>query len=405
MRKISAIMIILSIIVSCSPKGTISTEQKISTIENGLIPFDFATSTVANLFKPDSTQLASLKSLAERMAFYKVPGVSIAVVNNNRIEWTRGYGIMDVNTGAPVTTETIFEAGSTSKLITAVIVLHFVQQGLIDLDRNVNDYLTSWKVPENEYTAKQKVTLRLLLTHRSGMPDTNYNTDDSGEYPTLIDVLNGTPPALNTAAVPDQVPGSRWYYSNIAYNVVQLLLEDITGKSFQKIAEELIFQPLDMKSSSFIYPLDADKKKLEAMPHDAEGISRTPLMHRTALSHGGLTTTPTDLAKFTIELMRAYQGKSEKIISQKMVKMMFQKICEIDRKNIPLPFFQGLGVFLMDEGRDLLFTHPGSNNPGLQCWLIGWPERGTGAVVMTNGANGMFLEVEIINAIILLYNK
>jgi CubicO group peptidase (beta-lactamase class C family) len=92
------------------------------------------------------------------MTFYKVPGTSIAVINNSQIEWAKGYGTTDVNTGVPVTTETIFEAGSTSKSITAVMALHFVQEGLIDLDQNVNSYLKSWQVPENQFTEKKKVT-------------------------------------------------------------------------------------------------------------------------------------------------------------------------------------------------------------------------------------------------------
>ena len=312
---------------------------------------------------------------------------------------------MNVNTGAPVTTETIFEAGSVSKLITTVMALQFVQKGLIELDKNVNNYLKSWQVPENEFTQKEKVTLHRLLTHQAGLPDSDYNHDESIKYPTLIDVLNGESPALNKPATPELVPGSKWQYSNVAYNVIQLLLEEVSGKPFQQIAEEIIFKPLGMNNSTFVYPLDAEKKKHEAMPHDAEGISRKPLMHLTALAHGGLTTTPTDLAKFTNELMLSYRGKSEKIISQEMTKQLFSKECEIDRKKMPLPFSEGLGVFLMGEGRDLLFSHPGSNNPGLNCWLIGWPELGTGAVVMTNGANGLFLAVEIISAFNNEYNK
>ena len=404
MRKLIPTITVLLIFYACQGTGS-GIEQKISRIENGLIEFNIADFNPADVFKPDSAQLANTKTLDERMVFYKVPGVSIAVINNNRIEWTRAYGTMDVNTGAPVSAETIFEAGSTSKLLTAVMALYFVEEGLIDLDQNVNKYLKSWQVPENEFTSKEKVTLRRLLTHQSGIPASNYNTDESGRYPTLIDVLNGAPPAENTPAIPVRIPGSRWVYSNVAFNVIQLMLEDVSGKTFQQIAEELIFKPLGMKNSTFIYPLDVEKKKLEAMPHDAEGISRKPSMHLTALSHGGLTTTPTDLAKFTIELMRSYQGKSEKILSQEMTKRMFQKICEIDKEQWPLPFSEGLGVFLMEEGRDLSFTHPGSNNPGLECWLIGWPERGTGAVIMSNGASGVFLEVEIIRALIHEYNR
>jgi len=402
MRKIFSAITVLLLIISCSQQRTNSSiEQKIYRVENGLIEFK----SFDGIFQPDSAQLANPKTLAERMEYYNTPGVSIAVVNNYQIEWAKAYGIMDANTGEPVTTETIFEAASTSKLITAVMALQFVQKDLIELDKNVNNYLKSWQVPENEFTLKEKVTLRRLLTHQAGMPTTNYDHDESIGYPTLIDVLNGESPALNKPAVPELVPGSQWQYSNVAYNVIQLLLEDVSGKSFQQIAEEIIFKPLGMNSSTFIYPLDSERKKLEAMPHDAEGISREPAMHLTALAHGGLTTTPTDLAKFTNELMLSYQGKSGKIISQEMTKQLFSKECEIDQRKIPLPFSEGLGVLLMGEGRDLLFTHPGNNYPGLNCWLIGWPERGTAAVIMTNAANLGKLSVEIISAINNEYNK
>jgi CubicO group peptidase (beta-lactamase class C family) len=406
MRVLFAAVFVLLVVCACAQEGTDhGIAQKISGVESGLIELDVANFNPAALFDPNSTQLANPRTLAERMEAYNVPGVSIAVINNNQIEWTKTYGSMDVDTGAPVTTETIFEAGSTSKLVTAVMALHFVEQGLIDLDEDVNHYLTSWKVPENEFTSEQKVNLRHLLTQRAGMPESGYDTDDSGNYPTLIDVLNGAPPADNAPATPETTPGTRWHYSNVAFNVIQLLLEDVSGKSFEQVARELVFQPLGMGNSTFLYPLDAERKKREAMPHDAEGISREPLMHRTALSHGGLTTTPTDLAKFTVELMLSYQGKSEKIISQEMTRRMFRNVCEIDRQRFPLPFTQGLGAFIAGEGEELHFCHPGSNNPGLQCWLTGWPERGTGTVIMTNGANGIFLEIEIINAVIQEYNS
>lgn len=377
------------------------TEQRIFDLEKGKIEFVLLDS----IFIPNPAQLAHLKTLQERMEHYNTPGVSIAVINNNKIEWGKGYGIMDTSTDAPVTTETIFEAASVSKLVTAVMALHFVEKGLIELDTNVNQYLKSWQVPENEFTKKKKVTLRRLLTHQSGLPSTNYDHDENKRYPTLVDVLNGESPALNKPAIPQFVPGSKWQYSNIGYNVIQLLLEDVTGKSFQQIADEIIFTPLNMKSSTFIYPLDPEKQRLEAMPHDAQGKPGKPVMHRTALAQGGLTTTPTDLAKFTLELMLSYQGKSEKILSQKMTKRLFTKECEIDQKIFPLPFKEGLGVFLMGEGKDRLFTHPGNNYPGLNCWLIGWPERGTGAVIMGN--SGMYgrLNIEIISAINMEYNK
>nr|NQU90520.1 beta-lactamase family protein [Bacteroidota bacterium] len=402
MYKLIAGVLTLFIIFSCSQQhSTGSINQRINNIENGLIEFK----SPSGMFQPDSAQLANPEKLSERMEYYKVPGVGIAVLNNYQVEWIKAYGTMDANTGVPVTSSTIFEAASTSKFITAVMVLHFVEKGLIELDANVNDYLQSWQVTENEFTEDEKVTLRRLLTHQAGLPTTNFSYDDNVGYPTLLDVLNGEIPALNEPAIPEYIPGTQWQYSNVAYDVIQLLLEDITGKPFQQIAEEIIFEPIDMNNSSFVYPLDIEKQKREAMPHDAEGISQKPIMHLSALAHGGLTTTPSDLAKFTSEIMLSYQGKSNKILSQETVKQLFTREFDLDPNMFGLPLSEGLGVFLMGEGKDFLFMHPGSNLPGLNCWLIGWPLHGTALVIMTNGTMGEVLSMEIISAINIEYNR
>jgi CubicO group peptidase (beta-lactamase class C family) len=398
--KLIATMAVLSILISCSQTEPNQIAQRMNRVENGLIEIK----SPADMLRLDSTQLANAKTITERMEHYKVPGVSIAVINDDHIEWTKVYGTMDVNSGAPVTTETIFEAASTSKFITAVMALHFVQRGLIDLDANVNDYLKSWQIPDNEFTKDEKVTLRRLLSHRAGIPYSNYGFSGVG-YPTLIDVLNGAPPAVNKPAIPEFVPGSRWQYSNVGYDVIQLLLEDVSGKPFQQIAEELVFEPLGMSNSTFVYPLDSGKKIHEAMPHDAEGISREPGMHLTALAHGGLTTTPTDLAAFTLEMIRSYQGKSEKILSQRTTQQLFTIESDTDPKTVGFLASEGLGVFLMGEGKDLAFIHQGENGPGFTSWLIGWPERGTGVVIMTNGIQGHSLSVEITNAFHREYNR
>ncbi len=385
--------------ISCTRKQDFEINQRIEHIENGLITFK----SPLGMFQPDSIQRANPGTIHERMGDYQVPGVSITVVDDYELEWARAYGVTDVNTDEPVTTETIFEAASTSKLITAVMALSFVQKGFIDLDTDVNNYLKSWQIPENEFTKKEKVTLRRLLTHQAGLPTTNFSEEDTG-YPTLINVLNGESPAINKPAIPELVPGTQWQYSNVGYDLIQLLLEDISGKTFSHIAQEIIFKPLNMKNSSFEYPLDSEKQKREAMPHDAQGVSREPLMHLTALAHAGLTTTPTDLAKFTNEIMLSYQGKSEKILSQEMVKQLLNKELDLDPRMLGISISEGLGVLVMGEGKDLVLTHPGSNLPGLNCWLIGWPEQGTAAVVMTNGAQGEILAMEIISAIISEYH-
>ena len=395
-------IIILLIIVSCTNQSEMKDIAiKIEYLENNLIEF---TSPIGML-NPDSTQLANPKTLAERMNYYNTPGVSIAVINDRSIEWAKGYGSMNNASDGKVTTETIFEAASTSKFITAVLALHFVQNGLIDLDRDVNDYLISWKVPDNEFTQVEKVTLRRLLTHKAGLPTTNFNYDDELGYPTLLNVLNGELPALNAPAIPELVPGSQWQYSNVAYDVIQLLIEDISGKSFQENAAEVIFKPLKMNHSTFTYPLESEMRSLEAMPHDAEGNSLEPIMHLTALAHGGLLTTPTDLAKFTKEVMLSYKGKSEKILAQDMTKKLFTNEFNLDPRMFGMPISEGLGVLLIEDNSDLVFAHPGSNLPGLNCWLIGWLDKGNAIIVMTNGAMGEVLAMEIISAFNIRYNK
>jgi CubicO group peptidase (beta-lactamase class C family) len=402
MRKLIPTLILLMAVTSCARREQDATiKQRVERVENGLMEFK----SPAGMVQPDSVQRATPRKLEERMSYYAVPGMSVAVVSSYKLEWAKAYGTMNVKTGAPVTTETIFEAASTSKFVTAVMALGFVERGLVDLDADVNRYLKSWKVPENKFTVSEKVTLRRLLTHRAGLPTTNFSHEENTRYPTLVDVLKGEPPALNKPAATEFVPGTKWQYSNVGYDVIQLLLENVSGKPFQQIAEEMVFGPLGMTNSSFAYPLDAEKKEREAMPHDDHGVLREPLMHSTALAHAGLTTTPTDLALFTNEIMLSYQGKSDKVISQRTARLLFLREYDLDQSMFGLPVSEGLGVFVMGRRKDLLFSHPGSNLPGLNCWLIGWPERGTAAVVMTNGAKGEVLAMEIIAAINLEYNR
>lgn len=380
---------------SCSPGTTASdTAEYFGRIENNLLEFQSPSA----MLHPDSLQIANPKTLAERMAFYHTPGVSLAAIEPGGAEFAKAYGTADVETGAPVTTETIFQAASTSKLVTAVLALQFVERGDIDLDTDVNDYLKSWRVKDNEYTATRKVTLRGLLTHMAGMPSTNFGQQEGARYPTLLDVLNGEPPALNAAAVPVLEPGTEWQYSNIGYDVIQVLLEDVSGKPFDQIARELVFSPLGMNSSSFAYPLDEQMQSREARPHDAEGVARKPLLHRTALAHGNLTTTPGDLAKFMKELLLSYRGESELILRSEMTRKLMARELDLDPGMFGMPISEGLGVLLVGSGDDLAFAHPGSNLPGLNCWLIGWPEKQRGIVVMTNGASGEMLAMETISA-------
>ncbi len=245
------------------------TAQRIKSVENGLVEFNPGAPAPAGL-------APKLLPLAERMAFYKVPGVSIAVIDQGRIEWARGYGVLKAGSPAPVASDSFFEAASTTKAVVAALVLGLAQEGKLDLDADVNRYLKSWRVAENEFTRQKKVTLRLLLSHRAGLPATNFPYDEKGAPPTLRQVLDGQAPAGNKAAVVELLPGSKWQYSNIGYVVIQQLLEDVSGKPLAEIARERVFAPLRMASSTFVYPLDPARRKNEALPHDELGAVGVP---------------------------------------------------------------------------------------------------------------------------------
>ena len=365
--------------------------RKIGKVENGLVELDLASLKYAH---PEKRM-----TLSERMVHYKVPGVSIAVIENDRVEWTKSYGVLNVESNAPATTESLFEAASTTKLLTGAIVLRLAERGLLDLDRDVNAYLKSWKVPDSKFTRDEKVTLRRILTHQSGInrPDGGFS-EAEGSTPTLLQILKGEHPAQNQPAAVEYVPGSKWQYSNMGYLVIQQVVEDILGKSFADVARETVFKPLGMNASTLVYPLTAEDQKRESVPHDEEGKAREPGMSPAAVAHAGLMTTPSDLALLTIELIRAYQGRSSRIISQATARQMFRR--ELDINISGFTAGEGTGVILRGEGKNVSFLHPGGNAPGATSWLEGVPETGQGIIIMTNGAMGDVLSLEILYPLI-----
>ena len=245
--------------------------------------------------------------------------------------------------------------------------------------------------------------MRLLLTHRAGLPRTNFPYDDESSPPTLLQVLKGEAPAGNKAAVVQLLPGSQWQYSNIGYVVIQQLLEDVLGRPLEQIAREMVFKPLAMESSTFVYPLDGARQKNEAWPHDEQGVSGTPAMHPTALAQGGLMTSPADLARFACGLLLAYNGRSGGLLAPATVRRMLEKQVDLDPSLFGFPVAEGLGVFVAGRGKGLSFSHPGQNYPGTTSWLLAYPELGQGAIIMTNGVKGDMLTLEIIAALAAAY--
>jgi CubicO group peptidase (beta-lactamase class C family) len=321
------------------------------------------------------------------MNYYHVPGVSIAVFEKGQILWARGYGLADVPAKRPVTPETLFQAASVSKSVTAFAALRLVQDGKLALDEDVNRKLVSWKVPENEFTKNQTVTLRRLLSHTAGMNVTSfggYFTDEP--LPTTVQILEGQKPAKNEPVRVDSVPGKDFRYSGGGYVVVQLLLMDVTHKSFPELMDDLVFRPLGMTRSTFEVPLRQSLWPTAAKPYANNGNlaeSGWPFGYP-AMAPAGLWTTPSDLARFAMGVQAAYASRSKLLSSELAHEMLKYQSDEI----------YGLGVALAQRGHPQMFWHSGVNG-SYKCSYEAFADTGQGLVVMTNGDGGLRLIGEI----------
>jgi CubicO group peptidase (beta-lactamase class C family) len=361
--------------------GQTTLEQRIQRIQDGLRP--------AVLVKGEAGQTSKL---IDRMAALHVPGVSIAVIHNGQIEWARGFGVTKIG-GSPVTSDTLFQAASISKPVTAVAVLRLVQSGKLDLDADVNRYLKTWKVPENDFTAKTKVTLRELLTHTAGMTVHGFPGYASAEkLPTVTQVLNGEKPANTSAIRVDTTPGTIFRYSGGGYVIVQQLLEDVTGKPFPKLMQEMVLGPMGMTHSTYEQPLPAARLSEAAMPYHQDGqpVAGGPHTYP-EMAPAGLWTTPSDLARYALEVQRSLAGKSERVLSAATARQMLT----------PGMNHWGLGPGTGGAQEHAYFTHGGANE-GFRCNFIAY-ENGDGAFIMTNSDNGGDIAEEILRAIAFEY--
>jgi CubicO group peptidase (beta-lactamase class C family) len=323
-------------------------------------------------------------TVSERQKFYKVPGVSIAVIADGRVEWARGYGVVAEN-GKPVDAQTLFQAASISKPVASMVALHLVDEGKLSLDEDVNLRLRSWKVPESEFTKTQKVTLRRLLNHSAGLTVHGFGGYAADEaVPSLLDVLDGKKPANSAPIRVDITPGTQGRYSGGGYEIMQQLVMDVTGKPFPQLAQEFVLGPLGMTRSTYQQPLPADLGANAAAGHDNHGVMLEGRWHTyPEMAAAGLWTTPSDLARFVLELQ-----KGSRVLKPATQREMLTKVLGD----------YGLGLGLMETDGRKSFSHGGANE-GFRCMLFGYLDGGSGAVVMTNGDNGSALADEILRSV------
>ncbi len=373
----SVVRLVLSVVLLAQPllgftpaRQTSSVEARIKRVESGLLP---------------SVPIKGAPgwSIQERMTRYKIPGVSVAVINDFKVDWAKGYGVKDVETKEPVTTETLFQAGSISKPVAAMAALKKVSEGKISLEENINDKLTTWKLPDNQFTANKKVTLANLLSHTGGLTVHGFPGYAPNEkIPTLPQVLDGASPA-NTAPVRvDMEPGTKFRYSGGGVTIAQLAIMDIEKKPYPQIAKETVLGPIGMSSSTYEQPLPDATRKKAASGHRQNGNLVDGKIHiYPEMAAAGLWTTPTDLAKFGIEVQLSLAGKSNKVLSKEMIEKM---ITPYHSDSV------GMGFFIEKHGNAIYFGHDGADE-GFRAGLLVHRDKGYGIAVMVNSDNGQII--------------
>jgi len=367
------------IVLAHAGSGQDANSVHIDHIRNGLLP----SATI------QGNPLPAMK-LEDRMRYYHVPGVSIAFFDHGKVIWTRCYGVADIQTGRPVTPETLFQAGSISKPIAALGALRLVEQGKLELDANVNDELRSWKLPENEFTVEQKVTLRRILSHSAGTTVHGYSGYGPGEaLPAIEQILDGARPANSPAVRVDTVPGTVYRYSGGGMMIMQMMMMDVTGRDFPGLMNDLVLSPLGMIHSNYDQVLPRELRLTAAHGYTGDG-EEIPGGYYVIpeMAAGGLWSTPADLALAAIEIQNAYTGKSHKLLSQPTAHEMLT----------PQKDNRGLGIELSKPEAKPRFDHFGVN-AGFVSVLQAYRDAGPGIVIMTNGQEGEKLITEILRAV------
>jgi len=380
------LLLILLVLSSCSAqsekKDKKLLDERISRIENGLqsnLQIQYGDSVSKQYY-----------NIEERMKELGISGVSIAVMNNGVIEWAKGYGIADSLENRKVTTETLFQAGSISKPVAATRTLQLMEQGSIDLDSNINDYLTSWKLPDNEFTEKEKVTFRKILNHSAGLTIGGFvGYTKSETIPSIPEILDGKG---NTDPVRVyKEPGGDWSYSGGGYTIMQHMITDIDQNQFPEIMQEYVLDPLGMKSSTYENPLPEEYHSIAAAGYNFDGTQvEDKWFTYPEMAAAGLWTTPSELILWGKEIQQIFQTQKDGLLKAQTVNEMLIPEHGED---------QGLGPYVLEH----IFGHGGADE-GFRADLTAWKETPNAVAIMVNSQTGNVIIKEILLSIVQEYN-
>lgn len=334
------------------------------------------------------------RPLAEEMARLHVPAVSMAVIDGGRVAWTKAWGFArtaesDSRNADP---RSLFQAASVSKILTAIGALTLVDSGKLNIDEDVDDILSGWKLPKAPFNGIP-VTTREILSHSAGISVHGFPGYRYGQgLPTLLQILNGVAPSNSPAIRVETKPHTKWQYSGGGYVVLQQIIVQISKRRFPEFMKNAVLNPLGMTASSFEQPLPASTRSLTACGHDKAGTQLAGCANLyPEEAAAGLWTTPAELAQVVLFLQAKLVSARPIIAGRTRNEMLSRQMAD-----------WGLGIGLRGDRADLRFWHSGSNE-GFKALLFGYAHTGQGAVIMANGDQGVPLIEELLRSTALVY--
>ncbi len=299
------------------------------------------------------------------LVVHKVHGVGFSYFDKSGIIYSNGFGFSNIDNRIKVDTTTVFQAASISKVICGIAVLKLVQENRIELDSNINNYLSSWKL-DNPYD--NYITPRNLLNHRAGINVGGFDgySDDDKPLKSVVSILNADKGINSPKIEVKNEPNSEYQYSGGGYMILQQMIEDVTNLSYADFVRQEIFSKIGMESSFYTYPSDSMNCSFGYYYNEKRVKNGWHTYPEQAAA--GLWTTPNDLSRLLIEVLHTCNGESNQILSADFMKI----------------FVSGnTGLRIVENENDSLIGFSGRNE-GFLCQMVASLKNNCGVVIMTN---------------------
>lgn len=335
-------------------------------------------------------------NILDRMKFYKVPSVSLALINNGKIEWVKTYGYADIDAKRLANPKTLYQVASITKSVNALGIMKLVQEGKLSLTTDIRNYLKTWTFPDNEFSKGKLITLKNLLSHTAGLSVhgfIGYSVDDS--LPKINEILNGERPANNEPVKPIYPINEHFEYSGGGYAVIRKILDDNISGNYDSLMTALVLKPLAMTHSTFSQPLSAKYKNYASGTDKEMHTLKGNYYIYPEQSAGGLWSTASDIAKFVLGIQHDLKGSPNSLINKSLTQQML----------MPVLNDYALGFGILEKGGEKYFWHEGESY-GYNSMYYGSFTTGKGVVILTNAYpnNGQPFIRELLNSVATVYD-